>query len=513
MVQNWLKICLESHIECPKPMGDFMPTRLLEIEYFQNSKYPRLRLRESFEQECVPYAALSYCWGGDQPVKTTTENTYQHLIRLNYTELPATIRDAITISWRLGFRYLWIDSLCIVQNESRDKNYEIGQMPSIYSQATVTISASCAASVREGFLHDRMPLNSKSQILSLTFPNRCENGSRNLITLIPRAKEEEELAEPLSNRGWALQERLLSTRVIEYGRFQTRWICMHEGGAQTDEMKQSFGTVDGLSDTVFRRALDFINGRKSSETTLDGSHTTHSSKEPGLDRWKDILERYTRRTLTLPTDRLPAISGVVMRLSRILNDEYCAGLWKSDIIVELLWAQLHTEKLAPRPQEYQGPSWSWAAIDGSITFRTAGPSGSVDAHFSVVDVHIQPVKSGLDIYDAKFGAVESGRLLLKGKLKAAYWIRPQKMPPGFSLRRNVIRRINYSESDPDLSILFRADAIEEEFERADKDHIPVFLLKIFERRRSPDIVFQSRPPMGLVLRRNGESEYTRLGIF
>lgn len=224
------------------------------------------------------------------------------------------------------------------------------------------------------------------------------------------------------------------------------------------------------------------------------------------------MKRYTRLTLTLSTDRLPAISGVAMGFSRILADEYCAGLWKSALVTELLWLLDGDEKpLLRRPQVYQAPSWSWAAINDPITFLSEEPTDFVDPQFSVLSVDIQPVKSDLDQYDAKFGAVESGKLVLTGRLKAARWMHPHD--PSKLSQWKVLRRLDDRDSDPYLRINVRPDAIEAEFSTADAEHIPVYLLKIIERRSQPDVLVQSRPPMGLLLRRNNESEYTRLGVF
>jgi hypothetical protein len=475
-----------------------MPTRIIEIEHVQNHTYPRLKLRETYELDIAPYAALSYCWGDDgQPVKTTSGNIHQHLTRLNYTDLPRTIQDAIIVTCKLGIRYLWIDSLCIMQNDNRDKSYEISQMPFIYSQATVTISACRAASVQEGFLHDRSQLDTNSRFPSLRFPYRCENGEITSIALVPEVREG--LVEPLSVRGWALQERLLSSRVIEYGSSQTRWICLHEGGTQTDGLRR--GADEG--DMVFRKALDVIqrDGR-----SFGGPQVEDISGISALERWRDILERYTKRKLTLSTDRLPAISGVATRFSRILADEYCAGLWKSALTTELLWEVVDKENLASRPAQYQGPSWSWAAVNSSITFLSLEPSNSVDDHFSVVGVNIQPVKSDLDKFAAKFGAVESGRLVLTGKLADGLWMHR----PTFS-QWTVRRRGNWG--DRYLSISTRPDAIEEEFDKVVNACIPVCLLKILEGKTEAGGPPQRRPPMGVVLKRNKEDEYTRLGIF
>jgi hypothetical protein len=91
-----------------------MPTRLLEIGHFPDHGQPRLRLCETRGRDFAPYAALSYCWGGDQPTTTSFENISQHLIQINYTKLPATIQDALLITSKLRLRYLWVDSLCII---------------------------------------------------------------------------------------------------------------------------------------------------------------------------------------------------------------------------------------------------------------------------------------------------------------------------------------------------------------------------------------------------------------
>jgi hypothetical protein len=190
MAQYWLKTCLESHTQCAKPRGDFMPTRLLEIEQFHDQTYyPRLRLRETFGRDFAPYAALSYCWGGKQPITTTSQNINQHLIRINYTDLPNTIQDAITVASKLGLRYLWVDSLCIIQHDRQDRTFEIGQMPSIYSQARVTISASRASSVQEGFLQSRRLLNQNSPYPILEFPYCCRMEKRGRFALSQRSKK------------------------------------------------------------------------------------------------------------------------------------------------------------------------------------------------------------------------------------------------------------------------------------------------------------------------------------
>lgn len=137
---------------------------------------------------------------------------------------------------------------------------------------------------------------------------------------------------------------------------------------------------------------------------------------------------------------------------------YCAGLWRSALAMELFWILDDDQKLAPRPRAYQGPSWSWATINGLVTSIPQEPSDSIDSQFSVVGVHIPPVKSALGEYDSRFGAVESGRLVLTGKVKAALWMHPQN--PAKSPQWKVLRRPNYPNSDSYLRIKVWLDAIE-----------------------------------------------------
>src|ERR1700749_3560270 len=112
---------------------------------------------------------------------------------------------------------------------------------------------------------------------------------------------------------------------------------MQEDGTHTDGLREGKDVYDdsGRYDAVFRNALEVIQRYSS---TIESNPTVDYSRLESLQICRDLLKRYTKRTLTLSTDRLPAISGVAMRFSRILADQYCAGLWKSTLCTELLWA-------------------------------------------------------------------------------------------------------------------------------------------------------------------------------
>jgi hypothetical protein len=115
----WLKTCLETHQTCPKPKANFKPSRIIEIKQVRGQRH--LRLSEAKFDPPEPYAALSYCWGGDQHMKTTSKNILRHRTRINMQDLPVTVRDAILVADRLGILKVWVDAFCIIQDDQLDK--------------------------------------------------------------------------------------------------------------------------------------------------------------------------------------------------------------------------------------------------------------------------------------------------------------------------------------------------------------------------------------------------------
>lgn len=191
-----------------------------------------------------PYAALSYCWGGEQRVKTTIESHSRYMQRIDISELPDTIKDAIFVTIELGLEYLWVDALCIIQDDPNDRDMELTHVPDVYSQATVTILASRAPAVHDGFLQPRT-----APPPSFRLPFQCPDGTLDSVDLY--LHNDYQPSEPLDTRGWALQERLLSTRMLDFSTLQTRWIC-HKTTDTEDEVE---GQVDGWKPEITDKLL------------------------------------------------------------------------------------------------------------------------------------------------------------------------------------------------------------------------------------------------------------------
>ncbi|KAG0651522.1 hypothetical protein D0Z07_1959 [Hyphodiscus hymeniophilus] len=403
------------------------------------------------------------------------------------------------VSEELNIGLLWIDSLCIVQDDDDDKASEITSMPLIYSQATVTIAASRARNVQEGFLQDRplMGLETADTVFELPFQDSSGNYEIGSVILLPPT---DEVIEPLDHRGWSMQERFLSRRILEYGTHQTRWTC-HEymnSNAPADGFKSTRVYNNKRSDYLFIRGLEVVMTEADANRALDPVKF-----EAHLRFWHHLLRVYTDRSLSLSTDRLPGVSGIAALFAEVLQDTYYAGLWKSRLATELLWTRSSSSgsKLAMRPTEYQGPSWSWAGINGSVQEMILPKSEAADNDFKVIDcqIHIrgrapQPLKG-------HFGAVDSAKLIISGRLQTAELRRETSSlePVEIQFPRTLSGKLKGI-----LAARVTLDCIQQGPATSSGNPAEVFLLKVIA---GPDNA------RGLVLRRTQQGEYSRIGTF
>jgi hypothetical protein len=208
LIKGWISDCLTSHGRQQSIYGQG-PSRLLCIQKV-DGQYD-LFLQANFNINEIEYVALSYCWGCDQVYMTTKEKYKTSDGIIVYKNLPKTLQDAIKVTKELGYSFLWVDSLCIIQDCPIDKSREIAKMPSIYNNAILTIAAATAASTAEGFLRDRstrVPI-----ITNIRFEDKSLHVHDGGLVELEQHKCE---ALPLDSRAWALQEALLSVHVLEY---------------------------------------------------------------------------------------------------------------------------------------------------------------------------------------------------------------------------------------------------------------------------------------------------------
>ncbi|KAH9226247.1 hypothetical protein K456DRAFT_1903963, partial [Colletotrichum gloeosporioides 23] len=308
-----------------------------------------------------PYAALSYCWGGDQPGKTTKSRLEAYSWTVPWENIGKTIQDAVEVTNNLGLSYLWVDAFCIVQDDQNDIDEEIPQMPDIYNQAVVTIVASRAQACADGFLQYPPLENIADLIVPLKL--RLSRFSGDLEATAFSLKHEYYCSPPTETRGWCFQEKWLSVRLLEFEYERVHWSCasteQYLGEAQPAERLDRF-------QENYRRFMISAQGDGSKVTGLSETYTS----TPAMHRlWRRTIGKFTHGRLTKPEDRAIAISGLSQMFSRKLQDAYYAGLWGQSLPLDLLW-QTRAWKAKPtlRLQNYQGPSWSWFSGNQPISF-------------------------------------------------------------------------------------------------------------------------------------------------
>ncbi|KAM0421203.1 hypothetical protein ACHAPT_010923 [Fusarium lateritium] len=245
--QAWISDCETSHVSCKNESDDAgaaLPRRVLDL----GSPEPvsaDVKLVETTGQR-GRYITLSHCWGNVMPVKTTRETISAHKLGLAFDHLPKTFQDAVVFCRKLGVRWLWIDSLCIIQNDDADWKAEAGKMADIYSNSWLTIAATKAADSSQGcFIDNESP---SMFICQLADEGEIYNV---LVGELLRVKHESEWwkrespssgvqrrpyscnpAFPLITRGWAFQERLLSRRVLHFGFTELFFECRERYSCQ-----------------------------------------------------------------------------------------------------------------------------------------------------------------------------------------------------------------------------------------------------------------------------------------
>lgn len=405
--------CITFHENCAKGSAlSPLPTRVVDCSDPQN---PRLVSNIN----PAPYIALSYVWGQAQPHSTTTLNVSDYHEFIPYLSLPATIRDGISATHRLGFQYLWTDTLCILQNSDDDKNREIANMCDIYSNASFTIVAASAKKAGDGFLQDREPPS------SIAFPYFSPDG-RTTGTFFVREYLDTPPDEPINTRAWCFQERILSPRCLIFGSYTLQYQCRHGitnvGDTIPVYQKEDFNAEAGDSDEEDLALPSLASPISSIPNTLSAGHSEDALVCKKMSRtWSKILLNYTRRAITDPTDRLVAVSGVAQVLHREWwpQSTFLAGLWSHNFTQDILWRAMTPSE--PYVGKYRAPSWSWAAADGEVESGDPYPP-TVDALWKVREVLAVPKVQGNNFAGVKEGC----RIVIQAVMRKVAWNQKDK---------------------------------------------------------------------------------------
>ncbi|KAF2191137.1 HET-domain-containing protein, partial [Zopfia rhizophila CBS 207.26] len=401
---NWVDECNTAHAHTRCSIGDAaLPLRVLDVDY--GSAPSRIRLYEPNGAR-GKYIALSHVWGDIRQFTTTRSNIATHLQGISFEALPKTFQDAVFLTRRLSIQYLWIDSLCICQDDGPDWERESAKMAQIYQNAYLTIAATGSKHDSHGLLANRSPPEYVD--FSMTMKNGRHGEVHAFLLPLEDAAHASSYCslreDPLSSRGWALQERFLASRILHFATKQMFFECychmLSEDGFRVQ------GRFNSIHEDVHP-----------SQVKQEGSSlsTLKARQYRGPWLWYSLLYSYYPRNLSKSSDKLPALSGIARTFEEKTGDKYVAGLWRSQLIEGLIWQAtgIQSGKMKA-PPEYRAPSWSWASIDGP--FGNLGLAKKDDGTdwidiAIIIDCHVEPKGEN------PYGEVKSGWIQMKAPIE------------------------------------------------------------------------------------------------
>lgn len=382
-------------------------------------------------------------------------------------------------------------------------------MLSVYANASLTIAASNGDDSHKG-LFTEIPSRKYAQIdyafggiqgqaLAFSCPlkgetfcietDREEKSSRFPIFLdyitLPK--------EPLSGRGWTLQERVLSRRTLHYSDQQMFFEC-----------NKAYHGEDGLFlnarfDTIHQKTMASDINTKG----IPSEGQVSISKDLILKLWYRLLWIYGERKLSKPSDKLPAISGLASIFAKRLDDQYVAGLWRSDLVVGLSWEGLHCKRV----EKYRAPSWSWVSVDGIIGCTAEFPYTPLA---TIIDVKV-------DLKGANpYGEILDGRIRICASMRRLYLADDDSKSGSDKLGRRVGLELRMDNiNDEDVSGHFDYDEFAKDSSQGaakmleslrGKELFALLLLDHVEFKE------QQLPLKGLIIAKvQGTEEYQRFG--
>ncbi|PMD29441.1 HET-domain-containing protein [Hyaloscypha variabilis F] len=408
IAKSWLGHCIENHnchqrlfmprdLETPSPdmadanddLRNFYPTRLLGLQAFGSGCLDIRPIEEPVAGNS--FATLSHCWGVDYDTRyqTTTRTLCDHRDRILYANLPKTYLDAVIVCRSLSIRYLWIDSLCIIQDSPEDWAREAASMSDVYSNSHLTISADWSPNPEGGCFKSINAPPAFNPENTICLANVLSSGQQSCCFYLPTWDLDcHSLLDSthLAGRAWAFQERLLSRRNLHFTQHQLFWEC-----------REGFAGEDGVP-----RAHKNLKPNK----ILD--MRSKKELENQLATWCEVVETYSSAKLTFPTDRLPALSALARFFAEDLRSPYLAGLWLEGLWYTLLWYNPEHESVG-RTKDYIAPSWSWCSINTGIRFLVFHPSSYLHKRIKILDAVVESIGD-------TFGQVFRGWIRFKGKV-------------------------------------------------------------------------------------------------
>ncbi|TGO27378.1 hypothetical protein BPAE_0043g00520 [Botrytis paeoniae] len=469
-VRLWMNTCANSHAKCRRifrkggedqyePETYWFPDRLLKIarddsEPGYSDISARLVVRPD-PADFLPgwkgldYASLSHSWGpspdpsaplgGRVGAVLTESNLALWRVDVPLDDLPLTFRHAIIACVSLGFQYIWIDSLCIIQDSLEDWQEQSAMMRDVYKFAWLNIAALSTTSDYEGFINEyrdpRAEFGFRTSFASILGHDLGQQNADNdnclLLSGVARLlwnfssdiPGNTVSNAPLFTRAWVYQERNLARRTLAFAKNSVYWACDgHSGGEQPE--------WSGIEGSSLRRTLHFV--RETSALNPPSEEQLMLLLRDFERTWQSTVAAYTRCKLTQSIDKLIAVSSIAQELAGMMPQKYLAGLYDFNVVHQLTWVNIDGRSTPPRKRvgdpEYVAPSWSWASVEAPVhnyTITASGVSPKYEDNpglkqFALANTLAADVALETEYL---FGFVKAGWMRLRGRLnrvKAAY---------------------------------------------------------------------------------------------
>ena len=464
VARSWLRRCLHDHPQCrplnfsaagSRPGSKRLPTRLVDIGEEPGQLRPRLVLPSATATMAdIQYLTLSHAWSvtvDESVLKLSTNKLKDFQNDIPLERLPQTFRDAMTVTQQLGYRYIWIDSLCIIQDSTEDWERESVTMCDVYGRSILTIAALGMNGLDSCFSR-RNPL-----ALTPCYLGELQKGvyayaalHKNRVRLMESLTQE---GARLPSRGWFVQERLLSPRTLYLGAPELYWECASEtrcesvpkfngpmsilGYSWLFQEKVRFHTLCHLS-TSLNNDVTTATPTKSSSTWGEHAITGNddNSKTDLLYHWAEILRSYSASHLTYKEDRLVAFAGIIEAVQKGTGWTPVAGTWKELWPLDLLWFfpeeepdddESRRRRRRRVPSGLKTPSWSWLTLEGPKSFPAIRVTSWLNYCLaqvieSTTTTIPQPVT--MSKHHHRSGGVEEKETMitLKGYVRRAVWV-------------------------------------------------------------------------------------------
>ncbi|KAK7529856.1 heterokaryon incompatibility protein-domain-containing protein [Phyllosticta citribraziliensis] len=393
---RWLSECSSKHSYCSSSnfiSDSVCPKRLIQ------TTYGKVRLVELPPDSQVSYTTLSHCWGSNSTniLRTLTTNIASMRESIDWNSIPPTFQDAIRITRLLSCGYIWIDSLCIIQDDKNDWQEQSAQMAMVYSNSFLNIAATASKDSHGGLFASRVlavnpppqddtrPLESHAlrdnMVARIHFHQAHEpffgTSLSDSAVSVPDFTRTHGKPFPLLQRAWVFQERMLSRRTVHFTPSEMVWECREHTRCECggyDDTDKDIEYPRTNTKTIFSRV---ICGKGTELRSLNSA-------------WRNCVAKYSQLNISMSTDWPHAMAGLAIRLVPLFKSNYIAGMWEGHFPYCLLWKPavgtvkgyntstrewpFHTYSFPSGP-----PTWSWfncrAAIEsgvGEMKYRFAG---------------------------------------------------------------------------------------------------------------------------------------------